>query len=352
MTDRDHMKRKHPSEEPQIVPEQQLRRYLLGQCSPEEVEHVEQAALGNTDVSDLLSVIEDELTEEYVEDQLNGDDKVCFERQFRSPERRNKILVSATLLQTSGVNRMNSRKAEARTKEPQKWTTRDIQKALGILTEGKESGRRLSYQEFDESYLKRLRSGDPQTEEDFVAYFGELVRCKLRSRVAAPQVVEELRKETFNRVLVALCSEGKLLQPKQLASFVNSVCNNVLLEYYRSSPRSNSVTNEARKSPRDRFIDLTAVRDKFIELKAISAPKEWEEKMRQILDELPERDRRLLKEIFSDEKHDKDLVFVELGVDSGYLTVLLHRIKQLFWQKLDSVSESRRGLAPKNETTG
>jgi RNA polymerase sigma-70 factor (ECF subfamily) len=59
------------------------------------------------------------------------------------------------------------------------------------------------------------------------------------------------------------------------------------------------------------------------------AAKELEEKVREILDEMPERDRRILREVFLEER-DKSAVCRDFGVDRDYLRVLLHRAKQGF----------------------
>jgi RNA polymerase sigma-70 factor (ECF subfamily) len=59
------------------------------------------------------------------------------------------------------------------------------------------------------------------------------------------------------------------------------------------------------------------------------AAKQMEEKVREILDEMPERDRRILREVFLEER-DKDDVCRDFGVDRDYLRVLLHRAKQSF----------------------
>lgn len=56
---------------------------------------------------------------------------------------------------------------------------------------------------------------------------------------------------------------------------------------------------------------------------------EMEDKVRQILDDLPEKDRRILREVFLEER-DKDQVCQDFGVDRNYLRVLLHRAKQTF----------------------
>ena len=176
----------------------------------------------------------------------------------------------------------------------------------------------MQFQSFDESYVERLRAGDFRTQEHFVAYFSELLQLKLRSRLHSPQAIEDVRQETFARVLSALRG-GKIRQPERLGAYVNSMCNNVLLEHYRSSQRDTSI--EDMEEP-----ELPA---KVVDLLGALAARQMEEKVREILEDLSERDRRLLKEVFIDER-DKDEVCHDFGVDRDYLRVLLYRAKQSF----------------------
>lgn len=176
----------------------------------------------------------------------------------------------------------------------------------------------MQLQSFDESYVERLHAGDFRTQEHFVAYFSELIQLKLRSRLNSPQAIEDVRQETFTRVFAAL-RDGKLRQPDRLGAFVNSMCNNVLLEHYRASSRSDSLDDDDQPELPDAKVDV---------LGAI-ANKQMAEKIRDILEEMPERDRRLLREIFLEER-DKDEVCNDFGVDRDYLRVLLHRAKQSF----------------------
>jgi RNA polymerase sigma-70 factor, ECF subfamily len=176
----------------------------------------------------------------------------------------------------------------------------------------------LQLQSFDEPYVERLRDGDFRTQEHFVAYFTELIQLKLRSRLHSPQAIEDVRQETFARVFAALRS-GKLRQPDRLGAFVNSMCNNVLLEQYRSLSRNSPIEEEEQE-------ELPAVN---IDVLGALAAKQMGEKVREILDELPERDRRVLREIFLEER-DKDEVCRDFGVDRDYLRVLLHRAKLAF----------------------
>ncbi|MGB6393282.1 MAG: hypothetical protein WA875_02670, partial [Candidatus Acidiferrales bacterium] len=84
---------------------------------------------------------------------------------------------------------------------------------------------------FDDAYLQRLRERDFQTEQHFVAYFSQLILIKARARLHSPQAVDDIRQETFLRVLKALRTEGAIRQPDRLGPYVNSVCNNVLQEF-------------------------------------------------------------------------------------------------------------------------
>ena len=176
----------------------------------------------------------------------------------------------------------------------------------------------MQLQSFDESYVERLQAGDFRTQEHFVAYFSELIQLKLRSRLRSPQAIEDVRQETFTRVFAALRG-GKIRQPDRLGAFVNSMCNNVLLEHYRASSRDSSLDDEEQQ-------DFPATN---VDVLGTVAAKQMGEKIREILDEMPERDRRLLREVFLEER-DKDEVCRNFGVDREYLRVLLHRAKQSF----------------------
>ncbi len=118
---------------------------------------------------------------------------------------------------------------------------------LHFLTLPSLRGKCLQFQSFDESYLSRLRTGDFRTQENFSAYFGALIKIKLGSRLKSPEAIEDIRQETFARFFVAL-REGKILQPDRLGPFVNSICNNVLLEHYRSAARNTPLDEDEEKN--------------------------------------------------------------------------------------------------------
>jgi RNA polymerase sigma-70 factor (ECF subfamily) len=181
-----------------------------------------------------------------------------------------------------------------------------------------ESG--LEFFSFDSSYVEKLRSGDEHIEGHFVTYFSELIRLKLRSRLNSREAIEDVRQETFLRVLALLRAEDGLRQPDRLGPFVNSVCNHVLLEHYRSQKRTTATIDDETES-------TVPARDRSA-LSLLEA-KDTERIVRQILSELTDRDRRLLQAVLLDER-DKDEVCAEFSISREYLRVLLHRAKQQF----------------------
>src|SRR5580700_6428999 len=183
---------------------------------------------------------------------------------------------------------------------------------------GEES--RLEFFVFDASYVERLRSGDAHIEGHFVNYFSELIRLKLRSRLNSKEAIEDVRQETFMRVLALLRGELGLRQPDRLGAFVNSVCNHVLQEHYRAKKKIEATIDDETES--------TIAGREPSALRLLEA-KDTERVVRKILNELPERDRRLLQSVLLEER-DKDEVCAEFGISREYLRVLLHRAKQSF----------------------
>ena len=176
----------------------------------------------------------------------------------------------------------------------------------------------MEFFSFDELYLQRLRERDFRTEQHFAAYFSRLLVIKLRSRLRESPAVEDIRQETFVRVLKALRTEGGIRNPERFGAFVNSVCNNILQEFYRTSAHGDPSAEETPDPP-----------DRTIDLDGMLVTKQTRAQVREILAQLSERDRRLLAAIFLEEK-DKDEVCREFGVDRDYLRVLLHRAKENF----------------------
>lgn len=190
---------------------------------------------------------------------------------------------------------------------------------------------------FDEAYVRRLREGDPSTEMHFVAYFTQLLGIKLRARRLDPGAVEDLRQETFIRVLRALRSESGIRQPDRLGAFVNSVCNNILQEHYRASSRMQPVEE----------VHLEAS-GKVLNLEGLLITEEARKQVRATLAGIPARDRELLRAMFFEEKG-KDEICRQFGVDRDYLRVLFHRARDRFRQALEK-AQPRKAAGTPSET--
>ena len=191
----------------------------------------------------------------------------------------------------------------------------------------------MEFYAFDDVYLGRLRSGDFRTEQHFVSYFTRLIQLKLRSRVQSQEVVEELKQEVFVRVFVVLRGPEGIRQASRLGAFVNSVCNNVLLEHYRSSSRTTSLQQDDEEQE-------VEIADTRVDILGTVMSGQIATRVRSVLEGLGERDRRILKAVFLDEQ-DKDEVCRDFQVDRNYLRVLLHRATQTF--KSQFVKEQGRG---------
>lgn len=177
----------------------------------------------------------------------------------------------------------------------------------------------MNFDTFNDSYVAKLRAGDQATEAHFTRYFGELMELKLRSRVRSREIVEDLKQESFARVLKLLRSEGGIRNPERLGPLVNSVCNHVLSEQYRTAKRAEPLEDEV--AAKIQYRGQNALEGLITDDVRTS--------VRSVLGEMSARDRKMLQRIFFEEA-DKDEVCQEMGVNRQYLRVLLHRAKNSF----------------------
>jgi len=166
---------------------------------------------------------------------------------------------------------------------------------------------------FDRNYLELLSHGDEETERHFTQYFGDLLFIKLRGRLRSPQLAEDARQETLLRVLTRLRNKGSIEYPERLGAFVNSVCENVLSEFFRAEGRFAAVPENAPE-PADK---RASAESEFI-------TEERKNVLRAALGKLPDGDRQILRRVFLEEK-DKDEIAAEFGITRDYLRVRVHR---------------------------
>jgi RNA polymerase sigma-70 factor, ECF subfamily len=183
---------------------------------------------------------------------------------------------------------------------------------------------RLQRFEFDRPYLDRLIASDPDTERHFVAYFGDLLTLKLRSRLRSAALFDDARQETFRRVLTTLKERDGLASAESLGAFVNSVCNNVLFECYRAGAKVQQLAEGHDPADEQRPTVESGL------LKA-----EERARVREALAALPAREQELLRWLFFEDR-DKDDICRALNVDRNYLRVLLHRAKAKFRERFQA----------------
>jgi len=171
----------------------------------------------------------------------------------------------------------------------------------------------LTFETFNEEYVRRLADGDSDTGEHFATYFGNLLGLKLRMRVRSVQLIEDIQQETFTRVLEILREGPGVHRPERFGAFVHGVCKNVVREFCRI---------DGREDPWDEDMDDPA--DSTVDLDAELVTAEFKRVIDRAFAKMPEKDRKILKAIYLDEI-DKAEVCRMFGVDAGYLRVLKHR---------------------------
>lgn len=164
----------------------------------------------------------------------------------------------------------------------------------------------------DDNYLDRLKTGDPETNNHFATYFGQLLNRKLRFCCRrSPDMIEDVRQETLRRVLQAIV-EGKLRNAGRLKAFVNGVCNHVVSEHRRAGEKTSASQEECqpvdhRSDPEQTFRTTEAVLH-----------------LRRALNDLPTRDRKVLTMVFFEERGHSE-VGLRFSTTSAYARVLVHR---------------------------
>jgi RNA polymerase sigma-70 factor (ECF subfamily) len=181
----------------------------------------------------------------------------------------------------------------------------------------------LATTNFDREYLTRLRAGDAVTEQHFVNHFSNVIRLSLRYRLRSWQLIDDIRQETFLRVLNFLRSDRSLDHPERLGAYVHSVCINVMMELLRASTRHPPLPEEAHR-----------VADGRESPEADAVTEQRKRLVQQVLGDLPEKDRQILRSVFL-EDGDKEEICIRFHVNRDYLRVLVHRAKLKFKAVLD-----------------
>ena len=183
------------------------------------------------------------------------------------------------------------------------------------------SPRKVDLYSFDAAYLERLKAREPATEAHFVSYFTPRLHMKLRQRGFTAPTLEDIRQDTFCRVLLAVQADS-VLHPERFGAFVASVCDNLILEKYREFSRNQHLDVEAMDLP-----------DSRVNLESLVLRKEKRQMVAEILEELPPKKRNILRALLF-EQLDREELCRRFGINSDYLRVLLFRSKEEFVARL------------------
>ena len=176
----------------------------------------------------------------------------------------------------------------------------------------------MTFETFNDEYVRRLSDGDSGAGDHFASYFGNLLFLKLRVRLRSTELIDDIRQETLMRVLVILREGRGVKRPERFGAFVNGVCNNVVRELCRLDGREEP-WDANMEDPTDPTVDLDA--------NLVNADAKREIQL--VFAQLPEKDRTILKAIYLDEI-DKAEVCRQFQIEPGYLRVLMHRAKVQF----------------------
>jgi len=172
------------------------------------------------------------------------------------------------------------------------------------------------FHSFDQDYLRRLASGDAVVGHHFSSYFGDLLLLKLRARIRSSPLIEDIRQETLLRVLRVVRMNG-VEHPERFGAFVSGVCRNVMMALRRGEMRHEGFPSDFE--PADDRVDLDV----------LLVNQQRRRQVDRILEELPEKDRQLLRMFFLEER-DKGEICERFKVRKDYLRVLLHRANSRF----------------------
>jgi RNA polymerase sigma-70 factor, ECF subfamily len=181
---------------------------------------------------------------------------------------------------------------------------------------------------FDAAYLDKLAAGDPQVEQHFAQYFGELLLIVLRARQFRRDTINDIRQETLLRVLKAVRAK-EIRDPRCFRAYVHSVCKNVIRETGRSDWRTSVGTDDCPEPADDRA-------DSEAEL----VTRERQALVRSVIAEMPAHERNLLSAVLAEKSTAE--ICREFGVDSNYLRVKMHRAREKFRQVLERRRAERR----------
>jgi DNA-binding NtrC family response regulator len=128
---------------------------------------------------------------------------------------------------------------------------------------------------FDKAFVERMRMsyGDALPEFLLPCLSEKLRRNKVFTSVCSRDELQDFAQEVFRKFAAALRQEGGADHPERFKSLANSVCNDVLVDFYRSYAETQSMESPDEQAPR-------AVRELKLTRKQVEALRHAKEPLR------------------------------------------------------------------------
>jgi RNA polymerase sigma-70 factor (ECF subfamily) len=167
--------------------------------------------------------------------------------------------------------------------------------------------------------VARILAGEKAAESELVQRYSRGVLIILSRATGDQSLSEDLSQETF-RLTLEKIRGGEVREPEKLSGFICSLARNLATDHYRRSRRSEQVDDP-----------------EAVEMVAATAPTQLDrvlqaeksKHVRQLLSELSERDREILRRFYIEEE-DKERICADLKLSSLHFNRVLHRARERY----------------------
>jgi RNA polymerase sigma-70 factor, ECF subfamily len=167
--------------------------------------------------------------------------------------------------------------------------------------------------------VARILAGEKAAESELVQRYSRGVLIILCRATGDQSLSEDLSQETF-RLTLEKIRGGEVREPEKLSGFICSLARNLATDHYRRSRRSEQVDDP-----------------EAVEMVAATAPTQLDrvlqaeksKHVRQLLSELSERDREILRRFYIEEE-DKERICADLKLSSLHFNRVLHRARERY----------------------
>lgn len=168
----------------------------------------------------------------------------------------------------------------------------------------------MDYFPFDDDYVRRLREGDPTTEEHYSSYFPPKLRIVLGVMGLRAQDADDVIQDTLMRVLVKV-KANEIRDGHTFGKYVVTTCRNIAKEEFRKSRKTDQL-DDGDERPNDDNPETVAIKHQLSLL------------IQMLVSSLGERDAAVLRELFLEER-DKDEICLRHNLTRKNLRVIVHR---------------------------